>query len=48
MDDFRLLLLAIIVMTGTWAFIAYQSNECSVRGGDFVRGVVWFKCVGEK
>ena len=45
MDDFRLILLAVIVVTGTFAWLAYQDNVCHEKGLVAVRGIIGYECV---
>ena len=38
--------LVFVVVILVWAAIIAQAQECTEAGGAYVRGVVWFQCVG--
>lgn len=43
-----LTVLLVLVGVVAWTLIVWQRGECMERGGTFVRGVLWFECVGTK
>jgi hypothetical protein len=42
-----LLVLLLLVLAAFWALIVNERNQCRDDGGDYVRGLLWYECVGE-
>jgi hypothetical protein len=36
-----------VVIIAVIVIASIQYSECAQSGGEFVRGLVWFKCIGE-
>lgn len=45
MKDRLLAALSATILLAVMGLIGYQWTSCSEAGGDFVRGVIWFKCL---
>ena len=43
-DSVKVAIIAVI-MIALWGLIGFQYMECSHQGGEFVRGLFWFRCL---
>jgi hypothetical protein len=43
-----LVALILLVLLPVLISLVAEERNCRSRGGEYVRGVIWFQCVGEK
>lgn len=43
-DSTKVAIIAVIAIA-LWGLIGFQYMECRHKGGEFVRGLFWFKCL---
>jgi len=41
-------IIILVLSTGMFlAWLSHEQQECEDRGGRYVRGLIWFECIGE-
>lgn len=46
--EITLILCIVIILTSFGIKLYLDNKKCTENGGELVRGVVWFKCMGDR
>jgi hypothetical protein len=46
LDEWGLAIAVFVIVAIVWSFILAGKRACEDEGGRFVRGVLWFECIG--